>query len=597
MHKQATLSESIKLIEAENFNSAIVTLRALISEQPDSYQAWSLLSKCLFEVGDLKQAVQASVHAQSIDPLIQSFQQIQNLLQQLAFSEAKQIANTMLAKYPAHPRAICTLAHIATKQNDPERSVSFLESAINFNPADLTLQNMLTHSYASAGYFSKAIQAANMQVVLDERFESLLTLIGLLLKYGQYDNLLAACERARRYVGQSAQRASQIDLIKGQALRIIGNKTESIAALKASLGADPLNADAWWALADMKDYAFSDIERADINKIVNATHLDKRKRCIAAFALAKASEGQSSPTQMMSYYHQANALGVSEYYEPSLLENEFNMRTNTYTTKNLIVQADSVEKRITPIFIVGLPRSGSTLVEQILASHSAIEATLEQPTLPIIESRAQTLCMQRYGLPLPHALDKLSPEELSQLGNAYLEDSALFRTGSASFFIDKQPFNFRLVGFIHKILPHAIVIDVRRNSLDCSFSLYKQYFHSGVDFSYNLSHIGAAYNAYVKLMDHWDNAIPSKVYKLEYESLVNDPEVEIHKLLAKLGVPFEQKCLSFHKIKRNIHTASSEQVRKPLNRQGIGAWRKVEDQLSDLINIFNKDGAGADNKH
>jgi tetratricopeptide (TPR) repeat protein len=592
MHEHEVVSESNKLIAAGNFNDAVLTLKAAMAKLPRSYQICCALSQCLFEQGNLKQAVKASQHAQSIDPLEQDFQRIQVLVQNQAFGEAEQIANAMLTKHSAHPKAVCTLAHIATKRNDPQKSISLLENAIEVFPANLSLRSMLTNSYASAGYFAKALQAAKMLVALDETFDSLWTLIGLLLKYGQYDELLKTCELAKAHLAQNAQRASQLALVEGQALRIIGNRSESIEALKASLANDPYNADAWWALADMKDYIFNDDERNAIQNISESSTINSRLRCIAAFALAKASEFNASPSEMMALYNKANALGSSQHYDPKILENEFNARINTYTRKNLTVQANSVDEKPTPIFIVGLPRSGSTLVEQILASHQHIIGTLEQATLPIIESRAQTMCMQRYNLPLPQALNKLTPNELSQLGQAYLNESALFRSETSDFFIDKQPFNFRLIGFIHKILPNAIIIDVRRNPLDCGFSLYKQYFHSGVDFSYKLSHIGAAYKAYIKMMEHWERALPAKVVKLQYETLVNSPEQEIRALLVAIGVQFDEKCLHFYQTKRNIHTASSEQVRKPINTRGIGVWRKVETELLDLINSLEEGSAG-----
>jgi tetratricopeptide (TPR) repeat protein len=604
MHEQEVTIESTKLIAVGNFEDAIVKLKAASIELPKSFEVWSLLSKCLFEKGNLKDAVQASQHARSIDPLEQDFQRIQALIHRQAYSEASQIAHAMLTKHKSHPRAICTLAQIATTRNDPQTSVLLLEAALDASPADLPLRNMLTNSYASAGYFAKALQAAKTLVALDETFDSLWTLIGLLLKYGQYDDLLSACELAKSYVEQNdspsndqndgenadhnSQRISQLELIRGQALRIMGNRAESVQALKASLASDSLNADAWWALADMKDYAFSDAERKEIESISTSPNIDNRRKCIAKFALAKASELSASPSEMMAYYNTANALGVSDHYHPKMLENEFKARMNAYNKESLLTQACSMDDKSTPIFIVGLPRSGSTLVEQILASHGDIVGTLEQATLPIIESRAQTLCMQRYNLPLTQALDKLTGDELSQLGKAYLDESALFRSKSTPFFIDKQPFNFRLIGFIHKILPHAIIIDVRRNPQDCGFSLYKQYFHSGVDFSYKLSHIGAVYNAYVKLMDHWHSALPSKVLTLQYETLVNYPEREIRALLIHVGVEFDERCLHFYQTKRNIHTASSEQVRKPMNKNGIGVWRKVESELFDLIDSLEK---------
>ena len=225
----------------------------------------------------------------------------------------------------------------------------------------------------------------------------------------------------------------------------------------------------------------------------------------------------------------------------------------------------------------------------MLASHSQVEGTMEQPTLLAVEQWANRFAQQQYKQPLLSVIDQLTPADLAKIGHRYLEESALFRPTGSRFFTDKQPFNFRLVGLIHKILPQAIIIDVVRNPMDCGLSLYKQYFHSGVSFSYDQNHIGEIYNAYTDLMTYWQKALPGKVYRLEYESLVSNPEVQLTQLLNHIGLPFEPACLAFHNSPRPVHTASSEQVRQPINRNGLGSWLPVADELETLKHSLRAD--------
>ena len=206
-----------------------------------------------------------------------------------------------------------------------------------------------------------------------------------------------------------------------------------------------------------------------------------------------------------------------------------------------------------------------------------------------IERQAQSLCYARDKLGLYEALASFSPEELAELGQSYIDHGSVFRKEGADYFTDKNPFNFRNIGLIHKILPDAVIIDVRRNPMDCGFSLYKQYFSSGVDFSYDLSHIGTFYNAYLKLMSHWHQILPGRVLTLQYEDLINSPEQHIRQLLEHVGVEYESACLNFHETKRNIRTASSEQVRTPINTKGIGSWRRAEKYLAPLQESLGKD--------
>lgn len=579
---ETIVTDANTLIAGGRFADAIPSLYTAVKQQPEFYQGWLLFSRCLFEVGHISEAIQISQHAERVDPLLQDFQEIQQHMQNNALTQAQKIAKQMLKKQAHHPRAYFTLASIALSNNTPEQSVTLLKQGIQHLPANLTLRRLLLDCYANAGYFAQALNCARTLVQLNKSFDTLWTLIGLLLKYGQHAELLEACDQANALIGQDQAKHSQLELLRGQALRILGHRDKSIQALQSSLQANPRNADAWWALADFKNYIFSAQDHKDIETLLSTPDLSKDARSLALFALAKVSEAEGNVAQTMSLYEKANRSKKPPQYHPKAMLKEFDMRMQTYTKDALLLTANKRDSKNIPIFIVGLPRSGSTLIEQILASHNDIEGTLEQPTLASIERRAEQLCQESYQVNLAHALERLTPADLSELGQSYLDDGALFRSGNTRFFTDKQPFNFRLIGLIHKILPHALIIDIRRNPLDCGLSLYKQYFHSGVDFSYKLSDIGEAYKAYVRLMNHWQSVLPGKVLQVQYESLVKSPERETRRMLAYIGVKFDPNCLTYYETERAIHTASSEQVRQPINSKGIDAWKTAEASLAEL---------------
>jgi hypothetical protein len=241
-----------------------------------------------------------------------------------------------------------------------------------------------------------------------------------------------------------------------------------------------------------------------------------------------------------------------------------------------------------PIFIVGLPRAGSTLIEQILASHSQVDGTLE---LPNILTLAQSLRGQdrlsdtgNY----PEVLKTLSHEKRLEMGEAYINDTRLHRSG-APHFTDKMPNNFRHIGLIHLILPNAKIIDARRAPLDCCFSAFKQLFAQGQEFSYGLEELGAYYRDYIRLMEHWDNVLPGKVLNVQHEDVINDLEGQVHRMLDYLNLPFEEHCISFHENRRSVRTASSEQVRKPINTDGVGKWKSYAKDLQPLAHALGND--------
>ena len=584
--KQQLLDQANHYIVAQQWDEAVKVLYVGVKQYPEFYEAWLLFSRGLYEVGHIREAVQIVQHAEQLDPLQPDFQHIQQCMQRQALAEAEQRARQMLSHTANHPKACFTLASIALTQNQPDESIACLEPATKVHPANATLCHLLSTSYDKAGRFEDAIKEATRLVSLDNGPDPLWMLINLLLRYGQYLALLMRCDEAEKLLASNPQALSKLNVIRGQAYRILGKREQSIRCLQASLNANANNADAWWALADFKNYHFSNDEKAKLGGLVNS-NVPAHIRCPATFAYAKLSEAENRPAESFALYKQANALKNTAGFTPLAIQKECENRIHTYRRQSLASQAPIDHQQPVPIFIVGLPRSGSTLIEQMLASHTQIEGTIEQPTLPAIERQAERLAAKQYGCNLSDALHQLKSDELASLGQAYLDNGRLFRTGERQFFTDKQPFNYRLVGLIHKILPQAKIIDVRRNPMDCGYSLYKQYFPHGVYFSYDLAHIADAFNAYEALMHHWDDVLPGKVLKVQYENLVVAPEDELKRILHYIGLPFEQSCLNFQYSGRAVHTASSEQVRQPINFNGIDRWKPVANELDDLKKRLN----------
>ena len=561
---------------------AISRLKEALRLDPRFLQGWLQLSRLLFETGNYAEAVQVTQAAERFDPLEADFRQIQHHMQTRAFGAAESVAQAMLKKEAGHPRAVFTLAHVAGLKNNPEGQVKALEYGLSHAPANQVLRNALVGAQESAGDYSGAIDTARTLVRTEESFAAYWMLVSILLRYGQNEELLEVCDRAKPFAENDALKLSEIELVRGQILRVMGRREESIAAYRTCLRLNARNAGAWWALADMKTFDFSGDDRHAIQALLSDPQLRAPEKCVAMFALAKAQESAGDLDASMSAYADANRLYANPTFDPKQFESAIEARVKAFDSAALQAICDPAPKGPVPIFILGLPRSGSTLLEQILASHSEIEGTIEQPVLPSIARKAHAICALKHGGDFLEKIGALSSAQLSELGQAYLDNGAVFRTEGRAYFTDKLPFNFLHIGLIAKVLPQAIIIDIRRNPLDCGLSLFKQHFPTGVDFSYDLNHIGVYYNAYLKLMDHWHSVLPGRILTLQHEHVVRDPEAKIRELLDHIGLPFESACVNFHQTERAVRTASSEQVRQPINTRGIGAWRKVEAHLGPL---------------
>jgi len=365
----------------------------------------------------------------------------------------------------------------------------------------------------------------------------------------------------------------------GHALKTAGYFTEAIEAYRKSLSLAP-SGEAWWSLADLKTLRFTASDIGAMRRLAQHGALPVREQAALHFALGKALEDTGDPVAAFLQYDLGNTLKRSLHkYDADEMTSFVDRAVRLFTPDFVASRAGQGSEAADPIFVLGLPRSGSTLVEQILASHSQIEGTMELPDMIRIAREAVRLSRD----PLyPDCLKALSADNLRMLGERYIESTRIYRHSGKTYFIDKLPDNFIHAGLIHLILPRAKIIDIRRHPLACGLSVFKQNFAQGQIFSYSLTDIGRYYVDYVRLMTHIDTILPGRVHRVFYEQLVADPESETRRLLAHVGVPFEDSCMRFHDNPRAVRTASSEQVRRPIFRDGLESWKPYEPQLDRL---------------
>jgi tetratricopeptide (TPR) repeat protein len=379
---------------------------------------------------------------------------------------------------------------------------------------------------------------------------------------------------------------ADVHLSIAHAQKTLGQRDEAIASYRRAAACRPGFGDAYWSLANLKTYRFTADELERLRALQADPALGAVDRFHLCFALGKALEDQGSFADSFHYYELGNALKRAESrYRPEIIENNTRQQIEVCTPEFFASRRGAGVQSPDPIFIIGLPRSGSTLLEQILASHSQVEGTQELPNIQQIvatlRGRDPDLNNPRY----PRILTELSAAELQQLGERYLQGTRVYRTDKP-FFIDKMPNNFRHLGLIHVILPRAKIIDARREPIACCFSNLKQLFARGQEFTYSSEDIARYYRTYLELMRHWDRVLPGWVLRVQHEDVVDDLEGNVRRILDFCGLEFEPRCIEFHRTVRSVRTASSEQVRQPIYREGLAAWKNFEPWLAPLIDAL-----------
>jgi tetratricopeptide (TPR) repeat protein len=543
--------------------------------------SWREQAKLLGKAGRGAEANQAAFQYQRLANLPRELVAVTNHLAEGRLLRAEEICRHYLRTHPArdanHIEGMRLLARIGIEFGVLEEAEFLLESAVAFSPDDVQLRLDYIDVLRRRQDFAKARAEAEALYQRDPDspvFQSRLAIESM--QSGDYARGLELFDKVlEKLPGDPANLTS-----KGHALKTTGATAEAIASYRAAIAAKPDHGDAWYALANLKTYRFTDVEVAAMQEQAARSDLAFMDRVHIAFALGKAHEDRGEHEASFAAYDEGNRLKRAQTrYSADAMSAELARQREVCTAELFEKHAGAGHDAPDPIFILGLPRAGSTLLEQILASHSQIDGTLELPNILALAHRlrGRRVGENRY----PQVLHELSAEQLVGFGQDFIANTRIHRAG-APFFIDKMPNNFRHIGLIHLILPNAKIIDARRDPMDCCFSGFKQLFAEGQEFTFGLTEVGRYYADYVALMEHWDTVLPGKVLRVQHEDVLDDLAGQTRRMLDFLGLPFEPDCLDFHKTERAVRTASSEQVRQPINRKGQGAWRPFAPWLGEL---------------
>ena len=565
--------------DAGAVDEAIAALKIAVGLEKRLAGSWRLLGELLQAEGEEQAAADAfsqSFMSTGNNPLLA---EAVSLYQAGKLGQAEKICRNFLQDHPTDVNAIRLLAEIGVKlgvygdaQNLLERC---LELAPDFDLARLNYANVLSQR--------NQLQAALAQVnLLLEKEPEKQSLLGLkaqvLVKMADFSAALPIYETLLTRFPPRAK----ISLAYGHALKTVGDQNRAIEAYRQAAALQPGFGDAWWSLANLKTLRFDDRDLDEMRAEMLAQNNTIEDRYHLSFALGKALELRKEFEESFKFYDLGNRAKVRlERYSADENHQEVQRIITTCTPEVVSAPAGGGCQAPDPIFVVGLPRSGSTLLEQILASHSQIDGTKELPDILGIVRRIGGKRKKSEASRYPAILAEMNDSQFRELGEEYLQRTRVQR-GTAPFFIDKMPNNFFHVGLINRMLPNATIIDARRHPMAACFSGFTQLFAKGQPFTYGLDNIGRYYRDYLALMDHWDQVLPGKVHLALYEEVVADTENQVRALLAHCGLPFEQACLQFYETQRPVRTASSEQVRQPIYSSGLDHWRNYEAYLTPL---------------
>ena len=564
---------------------AIAAFERAVALNPALPGSWRTLQKLYAMTGRKTEADNAAAHVAKLTSLPTAIVTARSMFADGEIEAAESLVRRYLLENGDHIEGMRLLAQIGMKVDvldDAELLLeAVLEQAPDYRPARYDYAQVLLqrHKHRQAREQIRMLQQAEPEERAYRITEATLA------------TELGECEQAlrdyRRLLEETPEHA-ELHLSMAHTLKTLGRQQDAIESYRYAAQLRPAYGDAYWSLANLKTYRFTDEELASMRAAEAAPRTALADRFHLCFALGKALEDRGEYAQSFAYYERGNALKKSECrYRPEFIERNTRLQIEVCTAELFAARAGWGDPSDAPIFIVGLPRAGSTLIEQILASHSRVEGTMELSDIPRLAQSLQGRDSGSEQLRYPGVLAELPAEDFKRFGERYLADTRLYRAGKPRF-IDKMPNNFRHIGLMHLILPNAKIIDARRGAMACCFSNFKQLFASGQQFTYSFEDIGRYYRTYAELMAHWDWVLPGRVLRVQHEELVADLEPQVRRILDFCGLDFEPACLEFHKTSRRVHTASSEQVRKPINTEGLEQWRRFEPWLGPLAQALGE---------
>jgi predicted Zn-dependent protease len=581
----------LALGESDQPDAALASLRRAVALRPNMPDAWRAIGDHLTVRGDVQGADAAyaqHIKASTQDPklLIAASALIDGRI-----AQAEALLRAHLKQYPTDVVAIRMLAEVAARLGRNAAAETLLESCLELTPSF----GPARHQYAIVLHRQNKSAAALRQIdeleKLDPHNATYRNLkAAVLVKIGEYQQSIEIYSE----VLAAHPEQSKLWLSYGHALNTAGRDQDSVAAYRKSIQLEPHFGEAYWSLANLKTFRFSAEDVQAMRLQLVRTDLSEENRFHFDFAMGKAFEDDRNYSASFHHYLSANELRRARVnYDADEMAAFVRQSKQFFSTEFFESRAGYGTPSADPIFIVGMPRAGSTLIEQILASHSSVEGTMELPDIIMLAASLSGKKTPNVEPLYPSGLAKLSASASREHGERYIAGTRIQRKSAKPYFTDKMPNNFLHIGLIRLVLPNAKIIDARRHPMANCFSAFKQQFTEGHRYSYSLTDIGQFYRGYVELMNHFDRVMPGRVHRIIYENMIDDTEAEVRRLLAYCGLPFESACLRFYETNRPVRTPSSRQVRQPIYREGIEHWRHYEpwlqplkDALGDVLDMY-----------
>ena len=564
-------------IKLDNADMALKSYVTAVKYNPSLQASWLGILTLDNADEDLKTLANTKIiYLKNLPPELKS---VLSFIHEGKLKKADNLCRFYLQNSPHHIDGMKLLATICTKLHVYDDAEFLLESCLEFEPNNLNSLIQYVDILIKRQKYGSALENAKKMYkkypdVVDAQLTYAVTL-------QQTDNQDDALELYKNLLDKHPA-SYHVYLSIGHLYKNFGSIDKSIKSYKQSYKINNQCGEAYWSLANLKTYKFDDKEIRNLENMVLNEYINNEEKIPMHFALGKAFEDEGDYKKSFNHYELGNNLKIPfTTFTSDDFKNECLNQIDVCTSDLFETKKDWGHLSNEPIFILGLPRVGSTLIEQILASHSTVDATHELPNILATSHKLNLRKAQNKESRYPDILLSLSAPQLKMIGENYIKDSEVFRKDGI-YFIDKMPNNFRHIGLIKLILPNAKIIDIRRNSMSACFSCYKQLFAEGQEFTYSLERLGNYYNNYVDLMNHWNKVLPNQILSVNYEDLINNFEDTVKLILDYCKLPFEDACIEFYKSKRSVKTPSAQQVRQPIYTSGLDYWKNYDPYLDEL---------------